>query len=373
MRARSPYPLPTHRALRWLVSTSDVVDDDLRQQLLAGPFSSRAALIAGALNCLLITATCAFIQPSGVFIGWMILDTLTWVTRLLVLEGIRRSTGSLPTWTTELLLGLGLFWAIELGLGTAACILSGHPVIQVLGCTSAIAINGAIAIRNQGIPRYAFLQILLIDVPMKLATLFQPEPLLRLLLLQAPLYLMGCWTLLNNLNISLVKALSAEANSDWRASHDDLTGLYNRAGVLARLEGALCQPRSRLKGVALLYLDMDDFKRINDEQGHAAGDRLLQCFAQLLQQNVRQSDFAGRLGGDEFLLVMQDAEEEPALRLAQRIIDQARLQDATAPAVSIGIALQTEADELQTLLARADAALYAAKQAGKGRFALGDA
>jgi len=370
MRAPTLYALPNQPALRWLVTTRDSLDENLQQQLLAGPFSSRSAMFVGALNSLLISWTCAFLHPTPLFLGWMILDTLIWLTRLVLLHCIQLMDGLAPPWLSEVSLVLGLLWTATLGVGTAACVISGDGVLQVLGCTSAVAMNGAITMRNQGIPRYAFLQILLTDVPMNLATLFQPEPMLRLFLLQAPLYLTANWILLDRLNRTLVRALTAELDSRWHATHDSLTGLYNRAGILALLEGALHRPRSGSGRVAVFYIDLDDFKGVNDVQGHAAGDRLLQTCGEVLTLSVRQSDFAGRLGGDEFLLVVQDATENGAQDLARRILGRLVPQGTS---VSIGIALQRTTEDSPALLARADQALYTAKLAGKGGFSLADA
>lgn len=369
MRAPTLYALPNQRLLRWLVTSRDPLDENLLRQLLAGPFSSRGSMFVGALNSLLISWTCALLHPTPLFIGWMILDTLIWITRLLLLHCIQLMEGLAPPRLSEVSLLLGLLWTATLGLGTAACVLSGDVVLQVLGCTSAVAMNGAITMRNQGIPRYAFLQILLTDIPMKLATLFQPEPMLRLFLLQAPLYLTANWMLLERLNRTLVRALTAEVDSRWHATHDSLTGLYNRAGILALLEGALYRPRSESGRVAVFYIDLDDFKGVNDSQGHAAGDRLLQACGEVLTLSVRQSDFAGRLGGDEFLLVMQDATEDGARDLARRILGRLVSQGTS---VSIGIALQRAMEDSPTLLARADQALYTTKLAGKGGFRLAD-
>lgn len=370
MRAPTLYSLPTSHGLRWLVTSRKPLDEDLLRQLLAGPFSSPVAMFTGALNSLLISWTCALLQPTPLFIGWMILDTLIWIVRLVLVHCIQLMGDLAPAMLTEVSLLLGLLWTATLGLGTAACMLSGEAVLQVLGCTSAVAMSGAIAMRNQGIPRYALLQILLTDVPMKLATLFQPELMLRLFLLQSPLYLAGNWILLHKLNRDLVRSLTAEADSRWHATHDDLTGLYNRAGILALLEGALHRPRSWPGSVAVFYLDLDDFKGVNDTQGHAAGDRLLRTCGGVLASSVRQSDFAGRLGGDEFLLVMQDATADGARDLAQRILERLSAQGTNA---SIGIALQQATDDSQVLLARADQALYSAKLTGKGGFMLADA
>lgn len=242
-----------------------------------------------------------------------------------------------------------------------------------------IGVNTAIAMRNQGVPRYAFAQILLTDVPMKLATLLQPEPLLRIFLLQAPLYLTGMWLLLNKLNDNVVRALLAEAKNAIRATHDPLTSLYNRIGILELIENTLTHSAHTHKHFAILYIDLDGFKNINDNHGHAEGDKALTEFGATLKSIIRiNEDAAGRMGGDEFILVMNNAGSASATLAAQRIID--TLQQASdrcaLPYVlqaSIGIALFEGADSsphtsTQTLIAQADGAMYEAKRAGKNCF-----
>jgi len=242
-----------------------------------------------------------------------------------------------------------------------------------------VSVNAAIAMRNQGVPRYAFTQILLTDVPMKLATLFQPEPLLRIFLLQAPLYLTGMWLLLNKLNDNVVRALLAEAKNEIRATHDPLTGLYNRVGILELIENTLARSRHADKHFAVLYIDLDGFKGINDNHGHAEGDKALAEFGATLKSIVRlNQDCAGRLGGDEFILLMNNSGMTSATLAAQRIIDTLRQASERcalpyALQASIGIALFEGANGAshtcaQTLIAHADGALYEAKRAGKNCF-----
>jgi len=155
---------------------------------------------------------------------------------------------------------------------------------------------------------------------------------------------------------------------------DDLTGLLNRRGFMAR-SLQLCAPG---EPVALLALDLDFFKKVNDLHGHAAGDRFLVLFAEVLRGNVRSSDVVARIGGEEFGVLLPRATAEVALETAERIRKAFRRTSAelnmhgVAGTVSIGITtgvmpLKSAMDGIGPLLARADIALYRAKASGRDR------
>jgi diguanylate cyclase (GGDEF)-like protein/PAS domain S-box-containing protein len=163
------------------------------------------------------------------------------------------------------------------------------------------------------------------------------------------------------------------------ALHDPLTGLANRVLLRDHLERALARRGPSSATVALLFVDLDDFKRVNDSYGHAAGDQILAQVAGRLMGAVRAEDVVGRQSGDEFAVLLgQVRGEDEAIASADRILGELRrpiLLGARSIVVggSIGIALAVErgttADELLT---QADAAMYAAKAAGKGRHAVYD-
>ena len=158
------------------------------------------------------------------------------------------------------------------------------------------------------------------------------------------------------------------------ALHDALTGLPNRALILDRLEQALARSRREHTQVAVLFLDLDNFKDVNDTLGHAAGDELLVAVASRLTGAIRDKDTVGRLGGDEFVVVADgDSLAAGAEVVADRILDMLatpfEIGAAEAPlfvTASIGIAegIEVTPDEL---LRDADIALYEAKAAGKRR------
>lgn len=163
-------------------------------------------------------------------------------------------------------------------------------------------------------------------------------------------------------------------------NHDALTKLPNRVMFLDRLEYLFRRLRRDPDfGFAVLFIDLDRFKNVNDSLGHAAGDQLLVDIARRLEQCVRGVDIVARLGGDEFTVVL-DAAREPdgAVRVAQRIIDELG-QPFTVEGrqvftgASIGIALASPTSDPFALLRDADTAMYRAKAEGKGRYAMFDA
>ncbi|MFJ8046545.1 EAL domain-containing protein [Streptomyces luteogriseus] len=156
-----------------------------------------------------------------------------------------------------------------------------------------------------------------------------------------------------------------------RAFHDSLTGLPNRALLLERTERALLRGRRESTVTCLLFVDLDDFKIVNDTLGHAVGDRLLRTVAERLAAVLRRTDTAARLGGDEFAVLMEDAKEPLdgellAAQLIQTLSRPFQLADSSVRvSASVGIATARDSTDAQELLALADVALYAAKAAGK--------
>ncbi len=179
---------------------------------------------------------------------------------------------------------------------------------------------------------------------------------------------------LNVRDISERKAFQAEL--EHQSFHDTLTGLPNRALFGNRVAHALAGQRRDRLPVAVLFLDLDDFKNVNDGLGHAAGDLVLQEVARRLEDCMRPVDTAARLGGDEFAVLIRDAESEmQAVEIAHRVMDALQSSIAlggrdVAIAASVGIAFSDRdmLSDAEELLRNADAAMYMAKESGKGRY-----
>ena len=155
------------------------------------------------------------------------------------------------------------------------------------------------------------------------------------------------------------------------ATHDDLTGLANRALLLDRLE-RIHRRRGRQRApLTVLFLDLDHFKAVNDADGHAAGDDVLRVVAEALESTFRPADTVARVGGDEFVIVCEDTTSPEGAALAERALAAVRegvrgLPHPSAAGVtaSVGVVAATAGEDADALIARADAAMYAAKRAG---------
>lgn len=147
---------------------------------------------------------------------------------------------------------------------------------------------------------------------------------------------------------------------------DPLTGLLNRRGFEDRLKGEFNRATRKGYRIAVVYLDCDGFKAVNDNRGHAAGDVILQQIATVIQQNIRSYDEAGRIGGDEFVILMPEVDERTAIDIIGRI--QAALEPtfrASPESISLSIGHAISSDQLATpsdLLIAADRAMYKKKE-----------
>jgi diguanylate cyclase (GGDEF)-like protein/PAS domain S-box-containing protein len=177
--------------------------------------------------------------------------------------------------------------------------------------------------------------------------------------------------------IDITQRKNAERQIVHQAHHDALTGLPNRVLFHDRLTGALRLARRDQRGLAVLLLDLDQFKLVNDTLGHGAGDRLLVEIARRLQHVVREGDTVARVGGDEFMLLLRNVDAgEDAARIAQQVLAavakpvdlEGQRHDLTT---SIGISMYpADGDEAEALLTNADLAMYRAKALGRNHFEL---
>jgi diguanylate cyclase (GGDEF)-like protein/PAS domain S-box-containing protein len=156
-------------------------------------------------------------------------------------------------------------------------------------------------------------------------------------------------------------------------NQDPLTGVHNRRYLMDQLQARLIQRAPKGSGFAVLYMDLDRFKTINDSLGHDVGDELLCQVVGRLQQGLRADDLLARIGGDEFVIVLSDVDQAQARQIAERLCS--TLQDSwelscgsLRTTSSVGVALYPrDGDSAHTLLRRADEALYAAKRAGRSQ------
>jgi diguanylate cyclase (GGDEF)-like protein/PAS domain S-box-containing protein len=163
----------------------------------------------------------------------------------------------------------------------------------------------------------------------------------------------------------------AQADLAWRARYDALTGLANRDTVMHRITAELDSASTAPQTCALIFIDLDRFKSVNDTLGHAAGDELLTLAASRLSQSVRATDIVGRWAGDEFVVFCAPITRDEAFAIAQRVAEEIDRTFVIAGSeahvtASVGIALNRTDSTASSLVAEADSAMYEAKDSGRG-------
>ncbi|AUW57419.1 GGDEF domain-containing protein [Sphingobium sp. SCG-1] len=282
---------------------------------------------------------------------------------------LRHEPGCDPTIDTSVI--LSTVWCTLQGSLAFAIMRSGDLVLCVLSATLVMALIGPLCARNYAAPRFAFLLVLLCDLPFVAGALASGEAWLAIILPMTPPFLLGAMQIIATFHKSMLSTLAAHAKVLHLAQHDSLTGILNRQGMDEALSQILPH---RDRQMALICIDLDGFKQVNDQHGHGAGDLLLVKVAERLREQIRSEDLLGRMGGDEFMVVVRDMEPHRIGPLADRLISAISryaydLGGGTVARVgaSIGFAcLPEDAASTLQLRLRADEALYAAKGAGKG-------
>ncbi len=261
-----------------------------------------------------------------------------------------------------------------MGFGTLICVATGDPGLSVIAALLAMGTIGAQSARNPASPRLNSVQMCLVMLPFTAGSLLSVLPLMRWILLLAPMYLVGMLSITRQLHEDYLASLQARIENRDRALHCPLTGLPNRACFDESLKAALKRTAKYGRLLLIMFLDLDGFKAVNDEFGHAAGDALLVQVARRLQVWSRSESLAARLGGDEFAVLLSTDDSEQAELDAQELINSLRypynlgFSREICIGVSIGLASNAPGMDAATLTLEADMALYDAKRSGKGMF-----
>jgi diguanylate cyclase (GGDEF)-like protein len=367
------FSLPRWRLTRWLADTGPDVPMDIRYALVAGLFGTMPIFIAGLFNTVTVSLLIALRIPTWPFILWCVFDILCCAARLAVLLIARRRAARQEPTPTDLYILLGVAWAAGIGFGAFISLTSGDWVAATLVCLTATAMVGGTCFRNFGAPRMAGLMIVLTLGPCTFATPFVGEPILLIGFVQLPFYIYSMSRAAFGLNTMLVATMQAEREHAFQAKHDLLTGLPNRVGLSQALDASLMRYDGS-RPLALIYLDLDGFKTVNDSHGHKAGDRLLQLVSDRLRRLVRAGDLVARIGGDEFIVLSEQVGGGPLKRLGDRLVREIsqpyQLDDDVRVTIGVSAGIARAPDhglDLESLMSAADTALYQAKSAGKSR------
>ncbi|ANY14613.1 GGDEF domain-containing protein [Bordetella pseudohinzii] len=374
---RSTYSMPTWRLTRWLAHPGQDVPLDIQRALIGSLFGTLSIFIGGVLNSLMVAAVLAWRVGTPIFYGWVALELFICITRGGILISAHRHARRGGATHTDVYLLLTLGWAGSVGYGITISALSGDWIAIAITCLSAAAMVGGICFRNFGAPRLTAAMVILALGPCIAVPIFNAGWQLWVIGMQLPLYIASMTVAAYKLNAMLVATMRAERENDERARRDFLTGLLNRLGLSLALSEAATLARERGEQHALLYLDLDGFKAVNDTSGHASGDRLLREVAQRLCALAPDGSAIARIGGDEFVLLLRVDRHADPRALGERLI-----ADVSKPyelgeagevgiSASLGIALIPQhGHDMVDILKAADRALYLAKSAGKGRWAM---
>lgn len=374
------YSLPRWRVTRWLGDAGPGVPDDIRVALIGRLHGTLPVFVAGAINTIAVAAAGVISHPTALFITWLVLEIVICFARLAVLVVAHRAARAHRKTPTDLHLLLAVAWSMSVGFGAMISLASGDRTIAILACVSAAAMVGGICFRNFFAPRLAGTMILLSLGPIVPGVALAGDPLLYVGYLQLPLYFWAMTAAAFRLNKMQIATLRSEREHVHLARHDALTGLLNRVGFVDALQARLAADGRHEKPCVLLFLDLDNFKPINDTFGHQAGDRLLMLVAERLRHALPPTDIIARMGGDEFVVLADGVAADDTMAIGERIIKALaasyELGDGISACVSasIGIAMSPEhATEAELLLAIADIALYQAKADGKSRCCMASA
>lgn len=374
------FSLPRWRVTRWLADPGYPVSSDIRLALIGELYGCWSVFAGGVVNTVAVAAALALRIQTAPFVAWFVLEVAICLSRLIVMMIAYRRAREHRSTPTDLHIVLAIAWSASVGLGVGVSLSSGDWVAAALACISSAAMVGGICFRNFSAPRLAGTMILCSIGPVIPGVAISHEPLLFAMYLQMPVYFLAMTGAAFRLNRMLVTVMHSKRESDELARLDPLTGLRNRAGLIDALQTRLEDTARGQCNFAVLYLDLDGFKPINDTFGHAAGDELLRMVAATLRDVVSPTDVVARIGGDEFVVLADDPTIDHALVLAERIIS-VMAAPVTLPGgahvyigVSAGIAVSPDhGTEPETLLLAADAALYEAKSSGKSCWRLASA
>jgi diguanylate cyclase (GGDEF)-like protein len=344
---------------------------------------SPPAIVISVLVAALVSAVLWDESDHGALVAWFTVIAALAAARLLLFNAYRRPTSSTAA------AGAGERWFVVSHLVVAAVWGVGGWMILPAGSTTHQAIvyfflmgmvSGAVATYSAHVGLVTA-SIALIIAPATIAFIFQPVFALRAMAAGGVVYTLAAYRATRLLDFFLRRSfrLSHELKlahdaAQQLARTDELTGLNNRRAFLEVAGSALKQARRYGRPLSITVFDVDHFKRINDLRGHAAGDEALRMLASSVTSTIRLTDVAGRLGGEEFAVLLPETAPEEAAHLAERL--RVRIGESVVTfeggafgiTASFGLAgLSGETSSLEALLAEADAAQYRAKSEGRNR------
>ncbi len=354
------------RWVAWFSRPDDKRYAGLEDDLIRTTGGGVPVVVFGCVCLLLQVGLYAFVQPLA-SLPLALSGVLAAGGRMLGMRAARSGLAAAP-----MVVGTGLVWAAVVGLACALGILTGHIVLTTVCALTVTGFAFTSVYNNAGMPRLARVQVAIVAVPFLVASAFTGVPGMEVLFVLGPIWMIGVMHLTGRSHDAVATLVLTRNQNRFLASNDELTGIANRAGILDAIETL-----SRKAGGAgealpfLLYLDLDGFKGVNDGFGHACGDHVLKVLAGRFVEDLGEAGCIGRVGGDEFVIVLPGGSHAGAAELAERLIARARepvvLPGGSSVRVGVTIGgasvLPGRTDEA---LALADARLYDGKRRGGG-------
>jgi diguanylate cyclase len=376
MAQKPPVSLPQWRSLRWLTQAAHYESEEIRTLLIATFLQRTAAIIFATGNVMLLAVIAGFRTGATWSVVWLATDTFLLIVRLLLIRVCQKAQPPGATGPMDAMMFTSLLWSLIMGLGCAACTMTSDILLIALAAIHVTGISAGISARNAAVPRFAMTQIVLCGAPFTIAAATLSSNSLWILAIEAPVFMAGMCSVLQRQYRDIVSLIRAERQNTFLAFHDPLTELPNRVQFHEQLLRILTEtpsPPLMRRQTAVLYLDLDGFKAINDLHGHAAGDALLREVSERLRSAVARNGLVSRLGGDEFAVFVTDVTEEEACEFAHDLIASISAPckigapEPITVGVSIGIAFAPQhGNTPDILLSFADRGLYASKRQGKG-------
>lgn len=362
-------------AYRWLTKPRRFDTPEIRERLIRSMFERRLAVLFGVLTSV-ATAITALVLTGALWpVAWIVTEIVLFAGRYRNVERIATKPEQERHRAYARLVFFGVAWSVTYGLGQFACATSGIDLLIVMGAINTAGAVGNIASRNASLPRLGTIAMVFAGLPFGFGLYLHGAPEMLMVFVMATLLTGGMVLVMLQNHEIMLRMINAEWTNHLAARTDRLTELPNRIHLEERLMD-LCDDLSTMPGApsfAVLCLDLDGFKAVNDQFGHAAGDTLLRAVAGRIVQSIRDRDIACRVGGDEFVLLLPDTSASEASFVAARLITAISrpydigIDHLVRIGVSVGSAVAEEPGESpQGLLDRADQALYSAKAAGKG-------
>jgi diguanylate cyclase (GGDEF)-like protein len=359
--------------LRLLLGNLASAPERVRARMLESVPTTPVSLAFYSITLIVICSTAVYISQETWAWVWLgaSLVLIAWRAVHPILE--RRKGRPQPL--ASIMVSSGLAMA-SFGFGSAESIATGDVALITMAMSGTMGVVAGLATRWSAVPRAAILTMMaVVGPPMVVLCIQGGVNILAAVSMGFVVLSIATFTLHNQ--EYLLAAVTAEELHRRMAQTDHLTGLVNRAELLHQMAGA-CESLPSASGgrgqnFAVLFIDLDGFKAINDTHGHAAGDEVLQRVADCLRQVTGPEELVARIGGDEFVVLLRDCDAMTARAIAEEIITsisrEHRISDGRILHVgcSIGLCIAPlQGREPEVLLARADAALYEVKNRGKG-------